>query len=142
MGSSPLTEFYLSTKKGENKYLLAKRISKQLAEAHILKLKNINYEINILQCFDHPNIVKIKDIKKAINHYNIFLEYINGGSLSKCLKKYMEKYGHELSEEIIQYLMRQIIDALICIHNKNIIHKNLSLHNIMINFDSDYDKLN
>ena len=142
LGGSPLIEFYLSTKKGENKNLLTKRISRQLAEAHSLKLKNIKYEISVLKCFNHPNIVKLKDIKKTKSHYYILLEYINGGTLSNCLKKYMEKYGHAFSEEIIQYLMRQIIDALICIHKKNIIHKNLSLQNIMINFDSDYDKLN
>ena len=142
LGGSPLIEFYLSTKKGENKNLLAKRISIQLAEAHKLELKNINYEINVLHSFNHPNIVKLKDVKKTKIHYYILLEYINGGTLSNCLKKYMEKYGHAFSEEIIQYLMRQIIDALIYIHNKNIIHKNLSLQNIMINFDSDYDKLN
>ena len=70
------------------------------------------------------------------------MEYINGGKLSYYLKEYMKKTKESFSEGIVQHLMKQIIDALIYIHNKNIIHKNLTLDNILVNFDSDYDKQN
>ena len=43
-------------------------------------------------------------------------------------------------EEVVQYLMRQIVDALIYIHDKNVIHRDLKLENIMVSFDSENDK--
>ena len=69
------------------------------------------------------------------------MEYINGGELSDYLNKYKEKYhAKAFPEEIVQYLMKQIIDALIYIHDLNIIHRDLKLENIMVSFDSEKDK--
>ena len=67
---------------------------------------------------EHPNIVKLEETKKSHNSYYIIMEYINGGGLSECLKKYIEKYGKAFPEYIVQYLMQQIIDALVYIHDK------------------------
>ena len=36
--------------------------------------------------------------------------------------------------------MRQIVQALIYIHDRNIIHRDLKLENIMVSFDSERDK--
>ena len=74
------------------------------------------------------------------NNYYIITEYINGGSLYECLQRYIIKYKRPFPEEIIQYLMKQVVDALVFIHDKNIIHRNLKLENIMVNFFSDKDK--
>ena len=68
------------------------------------------------------------------------MEYVNGGELSKYLKLYKQKYQKAFPEEIVQHLMRQIVDALVYIHNRNIIHRDLKLENIMVNFDSEKDK--
>ena len=39
-------------------------------------------ECNILHELNHPNIVKLVDVKKTKNHYYIIMEYCNGGSFS------------------------------------------------------------
>ena len=38
--------------------------------------------------------------------------------------------------------MKQLISALYYIHSRKIIHRDLKLDNIMVNFDSEFDKLN
>ena len=104
--------------------------------------KYFENELRILKDLHHPNIVHLEDVKKDDKYYYIVMEFVNGGSLTDCLKKYQMKYGKSFPEEIVQYLMRQIVDAIKFIHKRNIIHRDLKLDNIMVNFDNDNDKNN
>ena len=139
LGKGAYGEVYLSEKKNSNKLYATKKISREIADRPNFKKYLIN-EIEILKMLNHPNIVKFEEIKKSKHSYYIVMEYINGGGLSDCLKKYMKKFGNAFPEKIVQYLMRQIIDALVYIHDKKIIHRDLKLDNIMVNFDSEKDK--
>ena len=131
---------HISKKKGDDKNLYATRI---LEREKIEKDKDLynylNNEINILQSLKHPNIVKLEDIKKTKTHFYLTMEYCNGADLPKALEKYKEKYGKPFSEEIVQHLMTQLISAIKYIHEKGIIHKNINLENIMLNFENEKD---
>ena len=100
-------------------------------------LKN---NIIILKKLNHPNIIKFETIKKTKNYFYIVLEYCNGGKLFDALQLYKKKYVYPFSEEIIQYLMRQIIGAFKYIHGKKIVHGHINLDSIFINYDSQKDK--
>ena len=139
LGKGSYGEVYLSKKKNSNKLFATKRINKAVADNKMRRY--FEYEVKILSILNHPNIVKLEEVKKSQNNYYIVMEYVNGGELSKYLKKYKEKYQTKaFPEEIVQYLMKQILDALIYIHNLNIIHRDLKLENIMVGFDSEKDK--
>ena len=99
-------------------------------------------ECNILHELNHPNIVKLVDVKKTKNHYYIIMEYCNGGELADALEKYKEKYGKPFSEELVQYFMRQIIDAFKYIHANGVIHRDIKLENILLNYKTEEDKNN
>ena len=139
LGKGSFGEVFLSTKKGRKQYFATKKIERKLADSPNLK-KYFQNEIDILTKLNHPNIVKLEEVKKTKDHYYLVMEYINGGGLSNCLKKYMKQHGKAFPEEIVQYLMRQIIEALYYLHSRKIIHRDIKLDNIMVNFDSDYDK--
>ena len=108
--------------------------------------KYLDSEVKALSKFDDPHIIKFKKIKYPDSEYSnyilIIMEYCNGYSLSKCLRDYKERYGKPFSEEIVQYLSRQIVQGLIRIHKENIIHRDLKLDNIMVHFDNEIDKIN
>ena len=89
---------------------------------------------------NHPKIAKYEKIIVTQSNYYIVMEYINGGKLSDCLLQYKQKHQENFPEEIIQYLMKQIIEGVIYLHDNNIIHRDLRLDNIMVNFDSENDK--
>ena len=141
LGKGSFGEVYLSTKKGRSEYFATKKLERAKIDQPGLK-KYFDNELKILESLNHPNIVKLEGIKKSAQHYYIIMEFINGGMLSDCLKKYMEKYNKAFTEEIVQHLMRQIINALYYIHSRKIIHRDLKLDNIMVHFDSELDKQN
>ena len=127
---------YLSSKNGDDREYITK-----VAEKSTLKTNYNNYlnnEISILLDTNHPNILKLFEIKENNNKIFIVEEYFSD-SLEDFFKRNNIEY---LSEEIVQYIMRQIIEAIKYLHNKKIIHRDLKLENITINYDDKNDEIN
>ena len=141
LGKGSYGEVFLSKKEGKNELYATKKMDRKYADQPQVS-KYLKNEIAILKELKHKNIVKLEDVKTTTNHYYLVMEFCNGGALSDCLRKYQEKYGKPFSEEIVQYLMKQIITAIRYIHNKHIIHRDLKLDNILVNFNSEIDKKN
>ena len=139
LGKGSFGTVYLSKKDGKNGYFATKQIERTMADKPSFH-KYFENELRILHGLNHPNIVHLEDLKVDNKNYYIVMEYINGGSLTDCLGKYRKKYGKAFPEEIVQYLMRQIVDAIKYIHNKKIIHRDLKLDNIMVSFNNEVDK--
>ena len=101
IGSCVSGEVYLSSKQGDNsKYTLViikKRKSRQ-------ESKYLNNEISILMDTNHPNIIKLFEIKEKKKKIYLVKEYCNGRTLEFFLEK-----NNPPSEEIVQFLMKQII---------------------------------
>ena len=141
IGKGAFGEVYLTSKKGTNKLFATKKVSKEKVNSPQVK-KNFVNEISILKEIQHKNIVKLEAIRQTLHNYYIITEYYNGGGLYDCLKKYRMIYGRAFSEEIVQHLTRQILDALKYLHMRKIIHRDLKLENLLINFESEEDKNN
>ena len=72
------------------------------------------------------------------------MEYCSGNSLLSCLKKYISMYHKTFNEEIIQQIMKQIVNGLKYLHEKNIIHRDLKTENIFVKFynKENYNNMN
>jgi serine/threonine protein kinase len=89
--SGCFAETYLSKKEGSNILYATKKIDlKYIADEPFLK-KYIENEIVILNEIQHPNIVKLFDVKMREDYIYLIMEYCNGGSLLKALNDYIEK---------------------------------------------------
>ena len=141
IGKGAFGEVYLTTRIGYNKLYATKKIPKKLVETPSLK-KHLVDELEILKTLDHKNIIKLETIKQSENNYYIITDYYNGGGLYDILKKYKMIYGRPFPENVVQHLMRQIIDAVVYLHQRKIIHRDLKLENLLINFESEEDKNN
>ncbi len=141
LGKGTFGEVFLTSKKDENELFATKKMDRKYADQPKVS-KYLKNEIEILKQLNHKNIVKLEDVKITKTHYYLVMEYCNGGTLSECLKKYQKKHGQPFSEEIVQYLMRQIVEGIKYIHNHNIIHRDLKLDNILVHFNSETDKNN
>ena len=139
IGKGAFGEVFLSKKQGSSTLFAIKKVPKSKADSPAIKKYFIN-EITILKEISHPYIIHFEAIKHTIHNYYIITEFCNGGDLSSCLKKYKSLYYYPFSEEIVQHLMRQIVSAIKYLHSKRIIHRDLKLENILVNFDNENDK--
>ena len=141
LGKGNYGEVFLSKKRGLPQFFATKKMDKKLYQNPQF-FKRLYNELNIIMMVNHPNIVKYEDFKVSQNNFYLVTEYINGGSLKSNLIKYISIYRKPFSEEITQYLMRQIVDVVKYLHFNNIIHRDLKLDNILVNYPSEYDRKN
>ena len=140
LNQGTLSKYYLTSKEGTETKYVTQVIEKSKAEGETKRY--IDNEISILLDIDHPNIIKLFEVKKTEKFIYVITEYCNGGDLQSFLDKYVEENNKGLPEEIVQYLMKQIIEAFKYLHNKRILHRNIKLENILINYEDENDKLN
>ena len=107
IGEGAMGKIYLAINKNDNKLYAIKVIDKTIAELRDIK-KSIEKERKFLNELRHTNIILLHEVITTLNHCYIVLDYCNGDSLLKCLKKYKKKYKKPFKEEIVPYLMRQI----------------------------------
>lgn len=122
--------FGLSINTGEiiaiQKIFLSKFKNISDVEAEIKKLNNCVYHLSQL---NHNNIIKhfrtqSSDSSDAVE---IILEFCNGGSIKQLLDKF-----DCFDEKLIKLYTRQILEGLVYLHDKNIIHRNLKNNNILV----------
>ena len=96
---------------------------------------NLQRELKILHKLKHENIVKIKDFQTTKRNNYVVIEYCNGGSLGDYKKYYEKTHKTTLNEFFIQKIMRQITDGLEYMHSQDIVHRDIKLDNILLNFN-------
>lgn len=84
-------------------------------------------EIALLKDLQHPNIVQYLSSSKEDNCFNIFLEYVPGGSVAAMLNNY-----GPLKEPLVRNFVRQILQGLAYLHGKNIIHRDIKGANVLV----------
>ena len=141
LGKGAFGEVFLTSKQGTKQKFATKQIDKKYA-ANPKAKKYLDNEIMILKDIDHENIVKLYDVKETSQYFYLVTEYCNGGGLSDCLEKYQEEHNTAFPEELVQYLMKQIVSALRYLHSKRILHRDIKLDNILVHYDSEEDRVN
>jgi len=139
IGKGSYGEVFLTTREGSSELYATKRMDRAFSERPD-NLKRLLNEVSILKNIKHPNIIRLVDTKKTKTHCYIVTEYANGGDLYETLKKYNSKYHSPFSEEIVQHLMKQIVNAIHYLHSHKVVHRDLKLENILLNYPTEKDK--
>jgi len=91
------------------------------------RLHDLRNEIDILKALDHPNIVRAYDVFESRREIYIIMEKCSGGDLSSRLP-YKE---HDVSK-----ILNRILSALVYMHDKGVVHRDLKFANILFENDS------
>ena len=84
-------------------------------------------EIDLLRDLQHENIVQYLGSNSDAEHFNIFLEYVPGGSVAAMLNSY-----GSLHEPLIRNFVRQILAGLSYLHGRDIIHRDIKGANVLV----------
>ena len=89
--------------------------------------EDINQEINILKKLEHPHIIKLFEFYTFKKNYYLINEFCTEGDLSEKLSEI-----RMFPEFFVKILMIQIFNAVTYLNQKNVIHGDLKLENIMV----------
>ncbi|KAI8634774.1 kinase-like domain-containing protein [Xylariaceae sp. FL1651] len=90
-------------------------------------IEALKREISLLRDLRHPNIVQYLGCGSSSEFLNIFLEYVPGGSVQTMLNSY-----GALPEPLVRSFVRQILEGLSYLHNRDIIHRDIKGANILV----------
>ena len=138
LGRGAFGEVYLSTDDNLDELTAVKVINRQKLSP--LQKNKLLIQLEVLSKLNHPNVTKILDKQKTSNNFYIEMEYSNGPNLYEYVQHYKTKYGKCLNEETVQKLVKQIAAGLEYLHKNKIIHRDIKLENLIINFNDISNK--
>ncbi|KAG9007621.1 hypothetical protein FRB94_014139 [Tulasnella sp. JGI-2019a] len=101
--------------------------SDQENQIQIAAVNAIRNERDILEGLDHTNIVRYLGFEQTAEFFNVFLEYVPGGSIGSIV----ERYG-KFDEGSVRSFTGQIVDGLAYLHANNIIHRDVKANNVLV----------
>jgi len=107
---------------------------KKLDEKSLVFLER---EITILRMLNHPNIIKLIDVRMTSNNFYLIFEYCNGGDLQK-----FKQNNKNVPETLVRNIISQIISGLNSLYEINGIHRDLKLSNIFLNYPDELSRKN
>ena len=87
----------------------------------------VKRELDILRLVNHQNVVRLYDLFDTTDKLYFVLEYMQGGALYDVLSA---KDIH-FSEERASCIIKDILQGLIYLHNKGIVHRDVKPENIL-----------
>ncbi len=126
---------------GFEKEVCVKKILPHLTEDESFVTMFVN-EAKLAATLNYANIVHVHDLcVSASGEYFIVMEYVHGKDLSDVIRA-AQLAGREIPPEIAAYVCREVCKGLHYAHEKtdldgaklNIIHRDISPHNVLVSF--------
>lgn len=93
-------------------------------------IDTLHSEVENMKDLDHFNIVQYLGFEALPDFYNLFLEYVPGGSVGSALRKH-----GRFEEAVIKSLTSQVLNGLEYLHSRGILHRDLKSDNLLIDLD-------
>lgn len=124
LGRGGMGEVYLGSESG---HLVAVKIMPPEIASEGKNAQRFDREIEALKLLDHPNIVHLLGSGVQNNQRYLVMDYIEGRDLTQTLRE-----TGALTQELALTILKQIGAALIYLHGKQQIHRDVTCGNIML----------
>lgn len=126
VGKGGFGEVYEARRIGNGEVVALKVIDKRKLKKELYS--KVCNEIEIHQTLNYHSIVKMYECFQDVNFMYLVLEYCGNGDLHHFLKR----RGKPLPEAEARDLFSQLVDAVTHLHNNNIVHRDISLNNMLL----------
>ena len=130
LGTGAFADVYLVRNKQTKLQYAIKLMNKKLILKHEA-VDAIRQEIEIMYKLESDHIVKLEDHFEDDEKVYLVMEYMEGGTLFEHICRARRTNGKITSAKIAQYL-KEIVQALVCMHRANIIHRDIKPENLLI----------
>ncbi|MBD2691830.1 serine/threonine-protein kinase [Anabaena catenula] len=137
IGGGGFGETYLAEDREENRLIVIKTLNREQREkpdfAEIQK-KFRKEALDLSKCY-HPHIVQVYDNFPEDGLWVIVMEHIDGDDLAAYVENYTAENGYLSETEALRYI-DQIGQALECVHERKLLHRDVKPNNILLRRES------
>ncbi|XP_071371939.1 serine/threonine-protein kinase 33 [Centroberyx affinis] len=102
-----------------------KKVNKEKAGSS--KVELLEREVSILKQVNHAHIIHLKEVFETPKRMYLVTELCDGGELNELLQK-----KKCLTEEETRHIISSLAEAIVYLHKKDIVHRDLKLENILM----------
>nr|XP_036882261.1 serine/threonine-protein kinase 33 [Manis javanica] len=113
-----------TNKETETKWAI-KKVNKDKAGSSAVKL--LEREVNILKSVKHEHIIHLEQVFETPKKMYLVMELCEDGELKEILDR-----KEHFSENETRWIIQSLASAIAYLHNKDIVHRDLKLENIMV----------
>eukprot|EP00026_Physarum_polycephalum_P013127 Phypoly_transcript_13499.p1 GENE.Phypoly_transcript_13499~~Phypoly_transcript_13499.p1 ORF type:complete len:187 (+),score=17.56 Phypoly_transcript_13499:35-595(+) len=106
-------------------FIAIKQIEKAVIQAE--HLPGVLRECELLRTLNHPNIVTFIDSHETDEYLFYVMEYVEGGSISKLVKKF-----GPFPESLLAHYISQVLKGLQYLHSQGVIHRDIKGENVLV----------
>ncbi|XP_028812387.1 serine/threonine-protein kinase 33 isoform X2 [Denticeps clupeoides] len=110
---------------GTQKKWAIKKVNKEKAGSYGVKL--LEREVNILKRVNHEHIIHLEEVFETPKRMYLVTELCEGGELKKLLQN-----QQHFNEDDARHIIRSLAEAIVYLHKKDIVHRDLKLENILV----------
>ncbi|CAG9325960.1 unnamed protein product [Blepharisma stoltei] len=137
LGEGAFGKCYLCENNSDKSTCVIKQID--ISRMSSQEKKEAYHEAKVMSAFDHPNIIRFRDVYTTTNgKLNIVMDHADGGDLATKIK---EQRGRPFNENQILDWFVQICLAMKHVHDRKILHRDIKGQNIFLMKERNMIKL-
>lgn len=131
LGKGGFAQVYRARSRHTGLEVAIKMVDKSVLKRTRVSSTRVQQEVAIHSRLKHPSVVELYNYFEDRQYVYLVVEYCQGGEL----QSYLQARGEPLDEAEASHLLRQIVDGMIYLHSHCILHRDLSLSNLLLTQD-------